>query len=120
MRLAREGDIRWHQGRVFGLVYHISDEIDDLLKEAYEMFFSENGLNPTAFPSLSKFENEVIAMGASLLGGDENTCGTFTSGGTESLLLAVKTARDYARRERGIRAPEVVLPSSAHPALEKA
>jgi glutamate/tyrosine decarboxylase-like PLP-dependent enzyme len=120
MRQARERDARWHQGRVFGLVYHISDEIDDLLKEAYEMFFSENGLNPTAFPSLSKFENEVTAMGAALLGGDENTCGTFTSGGTESLLLAVKTARDYARRERGVREPEVVLPASAHPALEKA
>ena len=97
MRRAREQDVRWQQGRVFGLVYHLSDEIDDLLKEAYGMFFSENGLNPTAFPSLSKFENEIVAMAANLLGGDEHVAGTMTSGGTESLLLAVKTARDWAR-----------------------
>ena len=120
MRLAREHDVRWHQGRVFGLVYHLSDEIDDLLKQAYDMFFSENGLNPTAFPSLSKFENEIIAMAAQLLGGNASTVGTFTSGGTESLLLAVKTARDWARAERGIRDPEIILPTSAHPAFDKA
>src|SRR5512143_1324531 len=120
MRFAREGDVRWRQGRVFGLVYHLTDEIDDLLQEAYEMFFSENGLNPTAFPSLGKFENEFIAMAADLLGGDENTCGTCSSGGTESLLLAVKTARDHARREGGIRDPEVILPTTAHPAFDKA
>jgi glutamate/tyrosine decarboxylase-like PLP-dependent enzyme len=120
MRLAREHDVRWQQGRVFGLVYHLSDEIDDLLKEAYTMFFSENGLNPTAFPSLSKFENEIIAMAGSLLGGDENVVGTLTSGGTESLLLAVKTARDWARAEWAIKDPEIILPTTAHPAFDKA
>jgi glutamate/tyrosine decarboxylase-like PLP-dependent enzyme len=120
MRAARDRDLNWHNGRVFGLVYHISDEIDELLKEAFAMFFSENGLNPTAFPSLSKFENEVVAMAANLLGGDERVAGTFTSGGTESLLLAVKTARDYARAKRAIKDPEIVLPSTAHPAFDKA
>ena len=120
MRRARDHDAQWHNGRVFGLVYHISDEIDDLLKEAYPMFFSENGLNPTAFPSLSKFENEIIAMASNLLGGDDKVAGTMTSGGTESLLMAVKTARDYARAKRGITAPEIILPTTAHPALDKA
>ena len=120
MRRARDHDAQWHNGRVFGLVYHISDEIDDLLKEAYTMFFSENGLNPTAFPSLSKFENEIVAMASNLLGGDDKVAGTMTSGGTESLLLAVKTARDYARAKRGITAPEIILPTTAHPALDKA
>ena len=120
MRRARDHDAQWHNGRVFGLVYHISDEIDDLLKEAYTMFFSENGLNPTAFPSLSKFENEIIAMASNLLGGDDKVAGTMTSGGTESLLMAVKTARDYARAKRGITAPEIILPTTAHPALDKA
>ena len=120
MRRARDHDAQWHNGRVFGLVYHISDEIDDLLKEAYTMFFSENGLNPTAFPSLSKFENEIVAMASNLLGGDEQVAGTMTSGGTESLLMAVKTARDYARAKRGITAPEIILPTTAHPALDKA
>jgi glutamate/tyrosine decarboxylase-like PLP-dependent enzyme len=120
MRQARERDARWQQGRVFGLVYHVSDEIDDLLKEAYTMFFSENGLNPTAFPSLNKFENEVVAMTASLLGGDGHVAGSMTTGGTESLLMAVKTARDWARNEWGVEDPEILLPSTAHPAFDKA
>ena len=121
MRAARDHDIKWEQGRVFGLVYHISEEIDELLKEAFTMFFAENGLNPTAFPSLRKFETEVVAMTASLLGGDVNTCGNITTGGTESLLMAVKTARDWARVHRpAIHAPEMVLPITAHPAFDKA
>jgi glutamate/tyrosine decarboxylase-like PLP-dependent enzyme len=121
MRAARDHDIKWEQGRVFGLVYHISDEIDNLLKEAFTMFFAENGLNPTAFPSLRKFETEVVAMTAALLGGDQNVCGNITTGGTESLLMAVKTARDWSRVHRpGIREPEMVLPLTAHPAFDKA
>jgi len=121
MRVARDHDVKWQQGRVFGLVYHVNEEIDSLLKEAYTMFFSENGLNPTAFPSIKKFESEVLAMTASLLGGDENVCGNMTSGGTESLLMAVKTARDWARHHHPhITKPEVVLPITAHPAFEKA
>lgn len=121
LRMAREKDIRWQQGRVFGLVYHISEEIDALLKEAYTLFFAENGLNPTAFPSLRKFENEIVSMTASLLGGDEQVRGNITSGGTESVLLAVKTARDWARAHRPhIHTPEMILPRSAHPAFEKA
>jgi len=121
MRIARDHDVKWQQGRAFGLVYHINEEIDDLLKEAYTMFFSENGLNPTAFPSIRKFESEVLAMAASLLGGDENVCGNMTTGGTESLLMAVKTARDWARKHHPqITRPEVILPVTAHPAFEKA
>ena len=121
MRAARDHDLDWKQGRVFSLVYHVNEEIDSLLKEAYTLFFSENGLNPTAFPSIKKFESEVIAMSASLLGGDEHTCGNITTGGTESLLLAVKTARDWARLQHPeITHPEVVLPITAHPAFEKA
>ncbi len=121
LRAAREKDVRWQQGRVFGLVYHISEEIEALLKEAYLLFFAENGLNPTAFPSLRKFETEVVSMTASLLGGDEQVRGNITGGGTESVLLAVKTARDWARVHRPqIHTPEMILPRSAHPAFEKA
>lgn len=120
MRAARDHDIQWHRGRVFGLVYHINDEIDELLKEASNLFFSENGLNPTAFPSLRKFETEIVAMTASLLGGDASAAGNVTSGGTESLLCAVKTARDWARANRPeITQPEILMPVTAHPAFEK-
>ncbi len=121
MRAARDHDVRWRSGRLFGLIYHAGDEIEELLQEAFTLFFAENGLNPAAFPSLRKFETEVVAMSASLLGGDDQVAGTMTSGGTESLLLAVKTARDWARAHRPeIQAPEMVLPVTGHPALAKA
>lgn len=121
MRAARANDVKWHDGKVFSLVFHAGDEISDLLKEAYTMFFAENGLNPTAFPSLRRFETEVIAMVASLLGSDGSVVGNMTTGGTESILIAVKTARDYFRARRpDIRAPEMILPTTAHPAFDKA
>lgn len=92
-----------------------------IAKEAYSLYFSENGLNPGAFPSLRRFETEVISMAAGLLGGDENVVGNMTSGGTESILMAVKTARDWARANRPqVRRPEIVLPLTAHPAFDKA
>jgi len=121
MRQAREHDVKWHEGRAWSLVYHAGDEVTDLLKEAYTLFFSENGLNPTTFPSLRQFETEVVAMTASLLGGNDETAGNMTAGGTESILMAVKTARDWARAERpAIAIPQMVLPRSAHPAFHKA
>jgi glutamate/tyrosine decarboxylase-like PLP-dependent enzyme len=118
---ARQNDIKWREGKVFSLVYDPGDEVVDLLKQAYSLYFSENALNPTAFPSLRKFETEVIAMTASLLGSDGKVVGNMTTGGTESLIMAVKTARDWARHHRPeIQSPEMIMPSSAHPALEKA
>ncbi len=121
MRAARDHDARWQDGRAWSLVFYAGDEVYELLKEAYTMFFSENGLNPVAFPSLKKFEAEVVSMTASLLGGDAETAGNMTSGGTESLLLAVKTARDWARANYPkVTEPEMILPASAHPAFDKA
>lgn len=121
MRAARDHDVQWQKGRAFSLVYHAGKDVDNLLKEASLLFFSENGLNPTAFPSLRKFETEIVAMVASLLGGNEDTAGTVTSGGTESLLMAVKTARDWARKNRPeIKEPQMILPITGHPAFEKA
>ncbi|MFC1878647.1 pyridoxal phosphate-dependent decarboxylase family protein [Chloroflexota bacterium] len=121
MEAARQHDVKWRQGKVFSLVYAVDQEVSQLLKDAYLMFFSENGLNPTAFPSLRKFETEVVSMAASLLGGDANVVGNMTSGGTESLLMAVKTARDWARSQRpDASQPEMILPASAHPAFDKA
>jgi sphinganine-1-phosphate aldolase len=121
MAQAREQDAKWRQGKTWSLVFHAGDEVTELLKEAYTMFFSENGLNPMAFPSLKKFEAEVVSMTAGLLGGDEQTVGNMTTGGTESILMAVKTAREWARTEKpAIAQPEMILPITAHPAFEKA
>jgi sphinganine-1-phosphate aldolase len=121
MKEASKGDANWKNGRIWGLVNRASDEHTELLKEVYTMFFSENALSPFAFPSLKKFESEVISMTIDLLGGNRRACGSMTSGGTESILLAVKTYRDWARDKfPEIKEPEMVLPSSAHPSFEKA
>jgi len=121
MRSLRQRDVQWRQGKTFSLVYNVGEEVADILKEAYTLFFSENALNPTAFPSLRRMEAEVVAMTAALLGGDRNVVGNMTSGGTESILMAVKTARDWARVHKpNATYPEMVLPATAHPAFEKA
>jgi sphinganine-1-phosphate aldolase len=121
MRALKQRDADWRGGRIWSLVYFGGDDLLELAKEAYTMFFSENALSPIAFPSLRTFESEVVAMTADLLGGGPDAAGTMTSGGTESIFLAVKAARDLARVERpSITVPEMILPVTAHPAFEKA
>lgn len=120
MRALRDDDARWHDGRVFSLVFHPGDETAAFVREAYNLYFSENALNPSAFPSLRRMENEVVSMTASLLG-NPHAVGNLTSGGTESILMAVKAAREWAREHRPkVREPEIVLPVTAHPAFDKA
>jgi glutamate/tyrosine decarboxylase-like PLP-dependent enzyme len=114
--LSRDAD--WRGGKIWSLVYFAGDDVADVLKDAYNAAFFTNGLGPGAFKSLRKFESEVISMTADLLSAPEGT-GNMTSGGTESILMAVKTARDFARAERGVIEPEMVLPVSAHPAFDK-
>ncbi|MFX1549431.1 MAG: pyridoxal phosphate-dependent decarboxylase family protein [Promethearchaeota archaeon] len=116
----RGNDINWRDGKVWSLVYHATDEHTEMLKKAYTMFFSKNALSPIAFPSLKKFETEVISMAVDLFNGDKRCCGSMTSGGTESILMAIKTYRDWAKEKfPHINEPEMVLPSSAHPAFDK-
>lgn len=115
-----EVDTKWNEGRVFSLVYPMSDEHTEFLKKVYTLYFHENGLNPGAFPSLKKFESEVVSIAANLLGGGESAAGAMTSGGSESIMMAVKTYRDWARSTKGITAPEAVLPITVHPAFDKA
>ncbi len=117
----RAGDVSWHDGKTFAYVFHASAEAARVAEQAVQMFLWDNALDPTAFPSLLALENEVVAMAAAHLHGGERVVGNFTSGGTESVLLAVKTARDHARAHRGDRARgQVVLPATAHPAFHKA
>jgi glutamate/tyrosine decarboxylase-like PLP-dependent enzyme len=120
LQALRRDDVDWRHGRVFSLVYHASDEHKAFLQQAHGTFFAENALNPLAFQSLKRMEKEVVRMAATLFHGGREACGTMTSGGTESLLMAVKTARDLARRKRPwVRRPNLVMPVSGHPAFDK-
>ena len=120
LRAGRDGDADWRRGRTFSLVYNPSDpELERLQEAVAREYLHENYLNPFAFPSLLRMERHVVAMAADLLHGDERA-GKLTSGGTESLFLAVQVARDHARQVRGIAQPSIVVPSTAHPALAKA
>lgn len=117
----RDGDADWHGGRTWSLVYDGGDDHHAMLKKAAQLYFAENALNPMAFQSLRKMELDVVQMTANMLHGPSDAVGTMTSGGTESLLLAVCTYRDRARRTKPwILRPNVVLPKTAHPAFEKA
>ncbi|MBC7386078.1 MAG: aspartate aminotransferase family protein [Cryobacterium sp.] len=121
LQTSHDSDTNWHDGRTFSLVYHASDEHTEFLKKAYSIYFHQNGLNPSAFPSLKRFEAEVVSISANLLGGGESAAGTMTSGGTESILMAIKTYRDWARVVKPeIMKPEMIVPSSIHPAFDKA
>jgi glutamate/tyrosine decarboxylase-like PLP-dependent enzyme len=111
-------DVDWKAGRAFSLAYHAGDDVLDLAHAAYERFMSDNALNTAAFPSLGKMQAEVVAMVSDLLHGGTEASGFMTSGGTESILMAVKGARSRGKRQ-GISAPEMVLPTSAHAAFEK-
>jgi len=105
---------------VAGAVYPAGDDVLNVAKEAYLEFFSTNALLPSLFPSLAQFERDVIEMTAQLLHGETAT-GSITSGGSESILMGVKSARDRARvLHPEISAPDMVVPVSAHPAFWKA
>jgi sphinganine-1-phosphate aldolase len=115
----RDNDLRWQDGRAFSLAYSAGPEVLELAKEAYSRFSSENMLNLDAFPSLRKLQSDVLRMVGPLLGGDDETVGVFTSGGTESILTAVHGAKNWGRAQ-GITTPNMVLPTTAHAAFSKA
>ncbi|CAA7396262.1 unnamed protein product [Spirodela intermedia] len=120
-------DVMW-QGKCSGTVYIGGSECEghfNLINEAYSMFSHTNPLHQDIFQSVARYEAEVVAMTAALLGSKEKSsggqiCGNMTSGGTESILLAVKSSRDYMRMKKGISNPEMIIPESAHSAYDKA
>lgn len=115
------GDVRWREGKTAVYVFNAGPEVERVQKEAYALFMSENGLGPAAFPSLARMEAEVVGFGLSLLNAPEGAAGAITSGGTDSITMAIKAARDHARRVRGVEGPlNIVIPRSAHPAFDKA
>lgn len=108
MQLLKEiEEPRWRDGKVSGCVYVGDERHQRLINEAYAMFSLTNPLHPDVFPSIRKFEAEIVRMCANMLGGDSETCGAMTSGGTESILMAMKTYRDWAYATKGITEPEM-------------
>jgi glutamate/tyrosine decarboxylase-like PLP-dependent enzyme len=114
-------DADFRGGRTWSLVYWAGEEHHHLVEQAHDLYLAHNALNPIAFQGLKRMETEVVQMCAGLLNGPESTVGTMTSGGTESLLLAVKAYRDRARAKwPWIRRPNLVAPKTIHPAFAKA
>lgn len=114
---------KWEDGYVSGAVYHGDPEHIAFLNRVYALHSQSNPLHADIWPSASKYEAEVVSMTANMLGADrtdDEICGVVSSGGTESILLAMKTYRDRARREKGIRRPNIVVPVTAHAAFDKA
>lgn len=115
----REHDVRWDEGRTFGLVFDGGPSVREVADQAASMFLHENALNTHAFPSLAQIQSEVVGWTSELLNGPETAAGFLTSGGTESILCAVKAARERGRIERGVTDPEIVIPASGHAAFHK-
>ena len=114
---------RWKDGFVSGCVYHGDPEFVEFMNRVYAIQSQSNALHSDVWPSVSKFEAEIVSMTATMLGAGQaeaQVCGSVTSGGTESILLAMKTYRDWARDKKGVRKPNVVAATSAHTAFDKA
>jgi sphinganine-1-phosphate aldolase len=120
MKERKAKDANWRDARTFSLVYPAGPEVDEILHDAVNLYLHENALNPLRFPSLREMEIEVVGDTAALLSAPAGAGGCMTSGGTESILMAVYAARERARAERGVERGSLVAPRSAHPAFAKA
>jgi glutamate/tyrosine decarboxylase-like PLP-dependent enzyme len=108
-------DVRWREGKTAVYVFHAGDDVLEVQKQGYLLYMSENGLGPAAFPSLNQMEAEVVGQGLALLNGSSDAVGHMTSGGTDSITMAVKAARDFARSRAQSEPYNLVMPYSAHP-----
>ena len=117
----KQSDVPWRSGKMLGYTYNPGEDPMSVAQEAYMQCLTENGLDWTVFPSMHKMETDIIHILRELLRGDDEVVGSCTSGGTESILCAVKAARDYCRAHKPhIVKPEMVLPETAHGAFHKA
>lgn len=125
--IAGSEDARWESGQVSGSYYHGGKEHYAFLNQVFGLFSHVNLLQRDMCPSGTKFEAEIVSMTAAMLNADaarrrdpaDQVCGTVTFGGSESIMLPMLVYRDRARAERGITAPEMVVPSTIHPAFDK-
>ena len=120
LQAKRNHDIRWADGRTFGMVYDGGPGVHEAAERAAKLYLHENALNTQAFPSLGQIQSEVVGWTAELLHAPASGAGFLTSGGTESILCAVVAARERGKAERKISAPEMVVAESAHAAFHKA
>jgi sphinganine-1-phosphate aldolase len=119
-RWSKQDEARWQDGQVSGGIYHGEEEHMKLQNHALAMFALSNPLHGDIWPSVAKMEAEIISMTSNLVnGGDTEVCGAITSGGTESIVMSVKTHRSWAQA-RGIEHPEVIGCFSSHAGLDKA
>ena len=121
--ISSDEEFKWKNGYVSGAVYHGDIKHIEFMNKVYALQSQSNPLHSDLFPSSSKFESEIVSMTAEMLGSnktDDEICGTVTSGGTESILLAMKTYRDKARKIKNITKPEIIVPITAHAAFNKA
>jgi glutamate/tyrosine decarboxylase-like PLP-dependent enzyme len=114
--MARRERAHWQDGHASGAVYHGDPEHIAFLTAAYALHSQSNPLHVDLWPSTTKLEAEIVAMTADMLGGGDDVAGVVSSGGTESIMLAVKAHRDRA----GVERPQMVLPTTAHAAFDKA
>ncbi len=120
LKTYKESDTDWQGGKMFGHAFLAGADARELVERAYLEYLWENSLDPSLFPSVLRLENEVVSMAAVHLGGDEKVVGNFTSGGTESIFLAVKAARDRFLSAHPDNRPEMIVPVTAHAAFHKA
>ncbi|MGA1298053.1 MAG: pyridoxal phosphate-dependent decarboxylase family protein [Ilumatobacteraceae bacterium] len=115
----RTDDVKWSEGRAFGMVYDGGPAVHEVAERAAAMYLHENALNTKAFPSLARLQSDVVSWTASLMHGPDSAAGFMTSGGTESIQVAVLAARERARVERGVTEPEMVISDTTHAAFHK-
>jgi glutamate/tyrosine decarboxylase-like PLP-dependent enzyme len=120
---------KWKDGYASGAVYHGDEAHIQFLNQIYALNSQSNPLHSDLWPSSAKYESEIVSMTAKMLGADtvpaasdpdQEICGVVSSGGTESILLAMKTYRDWARDQKNITRPEMIIPVTAHAAFDKA
>lgn len=105
---------------MLGAVYSdVNSELNELVTKVYGQTAWTNPLHPDVFPGINKMEAEIVRMVCNLFHGDSDSCGTLTTGGTESIILAIKAYRDYGQKVKGIKRPEIIVPRTAHAAFEK-
>ncbi|MBT3627407.1 MAG: aspartate aminotransferase family protein [Rhodospirillaceae bacterium] len=122
MKAAHRDDMPWCDARNLKPAYFAGEDLLAVANNAYNMYLAENAIfSRTAYPSLGQYENDVVDMMLALLSAPEGAAGSVSGGGTESIIMSVKTAREWARENRPTAGtPEIIVPHTAHPAFDKA